>query len=170
MAEAVLFNIAEALLKNLGSKALEEIASAWGFEDQLEKLKNTTNTIKDVLLDAEQKQVESHAVRGWLERLRAVVFEADDLFDEFATVALQKEGIAGDQITKGVLLFFSHSNQPAFAVKMSRKIKKIRVRLDEIAKDGAEFAFRLHRDEDRAGIEKRTNLFLCRCGRSYWER
>ncbi|GMH24639.1 hypothetical protein Nepgr_026482 [Nepenthes gracilis] len=82
------------ILKNLGSKVLEEIASAWGFEDQLEKLKNTTNTIKDVLLDVEEKQVESHAVRGWLERLRAVVFEVDELFDEFTTVASPKGGEA----------------------------------------------------------------------------
>ncbi|GAB2303379.1 hypothetical protein Dimus_037370, partial [Dionaea muscipula] len=59
MAEAMLFNITESLIKKLGSKALEEIAAAWGFKDQLEKLIDRANSIKDMLSDAEKKQVES---------------------------------------------------------------------------------------------------------------
>jgi len=47
MAEGVLLNLAEDILKNLGSRALAEIASAWGFKGQLEKLSHTINTIKD---------------------------------------------------------------------------------------------------------------------------
>ncbi|GAB2282540.1 hypothetical protein Dimus_017081 [Dionaea muscipula] len=150
MAEAVLVNIAESLLKNLGSKALEEVAAAWGFKDQLEKLKDTANTIKDVLSDAEQRQVESQAVRGWLERLRSVVYDADDLFDEFSTMVMKKELMTCSTLSKEVQLFFSHSNQPAFAYKMARKVKKIRERLDGIAKDDNEFAFRLHGNDGQA--------------------
>ena len=49
MAEGVRCNVAEDILKNLGSRALGVIPSAWGFKSQLEKLKNTFNNIKDVL-------------------------------------------------------------------------------------------------------------------------
>jgi len=62
MAEGILFNVVQDILKNLGSKALNEIASAWGFKAQLEKLRNTINTIKDVLQDAEDRQLQSHAM------------------------------------------------------------------------------------------------------------
>ncbi|GAB2300880.1 hypothetical protein Dimus_034917 [Dionaea muscipula] len=91
MAEAMLFNIAESLIKKLGSKALEEIAAAWGFKDQLKKLNRRANSIKCLLSDAEEKQVRSHQVRDWLEQLSSVVYDADDLFDEFSTKAMRKE-------------------------------------------------------------------------------
>jgi len=47
---------------NLGSRALAEIASAWGFKSQLEQLTNTINTIKGILLDPEDSQLGSQAV------------------------------------------------------------------------------------------------------------
>ncbi|GAB2297008.1 hypothetical protein Dimus_031112 [Dionaea muscipula] len=150
MAEAVLLNIAEGLLKNLGSTALEEIAAAWGFKDQLEKLKDTANTIKGVLSDAEQRQEGSQAVQHWLERLRSVVYDADDLFDEFSTMVMRKELKTGSRLSKEVRLFFSSSNPAAFAYKMARQVKEIRERLDGIAKDGNEFAFRLHGNDGQA--------------------
>ncbi|GAB2282597.1 hypothetical protein Dimus_017135 [Dionaea muscipula] len=145
MAEAVMFNIIESLLKNLGSKAIEEVAAAWGFQDQLDKLKDTANTMKDVLSDAEQRQVVDKALRLWLERLRSVVYDADDLFDEFSTIVMRKELMTGStlSIEPEVRRFFSRYNQAAFAYKMARQVKTIRGRLDDIAKDGDMFALGL---------------------------
>uniref|UniRef100_A0A803LU62 Uncharacterized protein n=1 Tax=Chenopodium quinoa TaxID=63459 RepID=A0A803LU62_CHEQI len=96
MAEAIVFGIAEEVLKSLGSKALAEVASAWGFKAQLEKLKDTINTIKGKLSDAEERQSDD-AVRGWLDRLTTVVYAADDLFDEFATTAARKQLTGGNK-------------------------------------------------------------------------
>ncbi|XP_056686648.1 putative disease resistance protein RGA3 [Spinacia oleracea] len=141
MAEGVLFCIAEEILKNLGSRAIDEIASVWGFKDRLEDLKNTINTIKDVLLDAEDRQYDSRVIRGWLERLAVVVYSADDLFDKVGTVALQKQIQGGNKLTKEVTTFFSNSNQIKFALSVSQKIKTIRQELDRIVRDGREFAF-----------------------------
>uniref|UniRef100_A0A803LU46 Uncharacterized protein n=1 Tax=Chenopodium quinoa TaxID=63459 RepID=A0A803LU46_CHEQI len=125
MADSVLYGIAQEVLKNLGSTALTEIASAWGFKARLEKLNNTINTLKDVLLDAENKQADSRAVRDWLERLTAVVYAADDLFDEFVTVAAR------------------------FAFRVSREIKTVREKLDEIVRDSTQFNFVLSHEEGR---------------------
>ncbi|GAB2280410.1 hypothetical protein Dimus_015043 [Dionaea muscipula] len=138
----ILANIVSELLKKLGSIALEEIAAAWGFKGQLKKLKDSAIMIKAVLSDAEQRQEGNEAVRVWLERLRSVVYDADDIFDEFSTIVMRKESMTGSSLSKEVRLFFSTSNQPAFAYKMARRVKKIRERLDGIAKDGNEFAFR----------------------------
>ncbi|GAB2300985.1 hypothetical protein Dimus_035022 [Dionaea muscipula] len=108
MAEAMMFNIAESLIKKLGSKALEEIAAAWGFKDQLEKLIDRANSIKDMLSDAEKKQVESQQVRGWLEKLRSVVYDADDLFDEFSTKLMRKDLMPGWTLSKEKASSFHH--------------------------------------------------------------
>ncbi|KAL2923509.1 putative disease resistance protein RGA3 [Bienertia sinuspersici] len=141
MADSVLYSIAQEVFRNLGSTALNEIASAWGFKTQLNKLKNTINTLNDVLLDAEQKQTDSLAVLNWLERLTTVVYAADDLFDEFNAVAARKELMGGHKVTKELRTFFSTSNQVAIAFKISGNINKIREELDDIVKDGAQFEF-----------------------------
>ncbi|GAB4832497.1 hypothetical protein Ancab_040268 [Ancistrocladus abbreviatus] len=101
MAETILYGLAQELLKNLASRALQEIASAWGFKDQLKELEVTTTGIKNVLLDAEDKQSSNQAVGEWLRRLQGVIYAADDLVDEFVTVASRKEAVmTGNRFTK----------------------------------------------------------------------
>ncbi|KAF3952875.1 hypothetical protein CMV_021618 [Castanea mollissima] len=91
MAEGVLFNVAEGIIGQLGNLALKEIGLIWGVKDELQKLKNTVTTIKAVLQDAEEHQALSNAIKDWVERLKDVFFEADDLLDDFFTEVLQRE-------------------------------------------------------------------------------
>uniref|UniRef100_A0A2N9H5Y6 Rx N-terminal domain-containing protein n=1 Tax=Fagus sylvatica TaxID=28930 RepID=A0A2N9H5Y6_FAGSY len=62
-----------------------------GVKDDLEKLKNTVSAIKAVLLDAEEKQVQSHAIKDWVGNLKDALYEADDVLDDFSTEALRRE-------------------------------------------------------------------------------
>ncbi|KAL2901483.1 putative disease resistance protein RGA4 [Bienertia sinuspersici] len=156
MAEAVLYGIANEVLKNMGSTAIDELSSAWGFKSQLNKLKNTIETLKDVMLDAEERQADSHAVGGWLERLTTAVYAADDLFDEFATLASRKQLLSGNKVTKEVYTFFSYSNQITLAFKISHKIRRIRQELDDIVKDGTQFSFVFRPHEDGREINTST--------------
>jgi hypothetical protein len=55
MAEGVLFNIAEEIIKKLGSLAVQEVALWSGVEDQLRKLNDTVTRIKAVIHDAEEQ-------------------------------------------------------------------------------------------------------------------
>ncbi|KAJ8435333.1 hypothetical protein Cgig2_024320 [Carnegiea gigantea] len=151
------------ILKNLGSRALAEIASAWGFKGQLVKLDNTINTIKDILVDAGERQQHNHAIHRWLGRLKDVVYAADDLFDEFATKASQTEDRGGSKLTKGVKTFFSASNQTAFAFTVSHKAKKIREDLNDIVRDGQQFDFLVQSCEEQRVARKHrpeTHSFL----------
>ncbi|KAB1227431.1 putative disease resistance protein RGA3 [Morella rubra] len=137
MAEGLLFSIAEGILGKLGSRALQELGLLWGVKDELEKLQDTVSTIKAVLLDAEEKRAAgNNAVKLWLERLDDVVYKADDLLDDFSTEGLLREMMTqGRNKTKQVRIFFSKSNQLAYRLKMARKIKKIREKLDAIQAD-----------------------------------
>ncbi|CAO2819550.1 unnamed protein product [Amaranthus hypochondriacus] len=141
MAESIVYTIAEEVLKNIGASALNEIASAWGFKAQLDHLHDTVTTVKNVLLNAEDRQVDDHAVRGWLERLSFVVYAADDLFDEFNTIASRKKLMGGNSISMKVRAFLSHSNYVCFAFKVSRKIRVIKEQIEAIVKDGEQFQF-----------------------------
>ena len=43
MAEAILYGVAQKIIKNLGSQIFQEIGLLWGVRDELEKLKNTVS-------------------------------------------------------------------------------------------------------------------------------
>ncbi|KAF2319568.1 hypothetical protein GH714_017063 [Hevea brasiliensis] len=104
MAEEVLFNIAGDIIKKLGSGVLQQIGLWWGVNDELEKLKSTLTTIQAVLLDAEEKSALNNQVKLWLGKLKEVVYDADDLLDDFSTEALRRQVMGGNKVSKETLI------------------------------------------------------------------
>ncbi|GAB2282596.1 hypothetical protein Dimus_017134 [Dionaea muscipula] len=129
-------------------------------EGQLEKLKDSATKIQGVLSDAEQRQEGNEAVRLWLKQLRSVVYDVDDLFYEFSTMVMRKELMSGCTLSKELRFFFSKSNQAAFACKMARQVKKIRGKLDDIAKYGDLFAFRNDIGQALSSVRRETHSFV----------
>ncbi|KAK8273151.1 hypothetical protein V6Z12_D11G387000 [Gossypium hirsutum] len=139
MAEAIAFDLAVELITKLSSFTLSQIGLWWNVKDDLDDLKSTVSTIKAVLLDAEERSVTSHRVKDWLEKLKDVLYDADDLLDDFSTEALRKDLLGGSKLTKEVRLFFSSSNQFACSLKMGRQIKAIKARLTLIGSEAKMF-------------------------------
>ena len=84
--------------------------------------------------DAETKQELSNVAQQWIEDLKDVVFEADDLLDDFVTLAEQKQHVkANGTISRKMRLFLSRSNPFGVAYKMSKEVEKIRKKLDGFA-------------------------------------
>jgi hypothetical protein len=102
MAESVIFDIAGSILTSLGSLALQEIGLLWGYKDELRKLKETVSTIQAVLLDAEEKQAQNHAIRDWLGKLKDAMYDADDLLDDYSTELLRRQVMTRDKKAKQV--------------------------------------------------------------------
>ncbi|KAL6328570.1 hypothetical protein AAG906_038765 [Vitis piasezkii] len=139
MAEQIPFSIAENLLMKLGSAVFDEIRLMCGVGGELTKLEEKLSTIRAVLLDAEEKQEGSHAVADWVRRLKDVVYDADDLLDDFVTEDLRRKTDDRGRFAAQVSDFFSPSNHLAFRFKMAHRIKAIRERLDDIANDISKF-------------------------------
>ena len=130
MADQIPFGVVDHILIKLGSLAVQEIRSMYGVPKELTKLSGKLGTIKAVLLDAEEKQQQNNrAVKDWVWRLKGVVHDADDLVDDYATHYLQRGGLAR-QVSD-----FSSENQVAFRLNMSHRLKDIKERIDDIAKD-----------------------------------
>ena len=95
MAEQIPFSIAENILTKLGSLVAQEIELACGVRTELEKLQKTLTTINAVLLDAEEQQQEkNHEVENWVRMFKDVIYDADDLLDDFATYDLGRGGMS----------------------------------------------------------------------------
>ena len=142
MAEQIPYGIAQNLLTKLGSAVFHEIGLMYGVGSELRRLEDTLSTVRAVLVDAEEKKESSQAVAAWVRRLNDVVYDADDLLDDFAFEELRrKTDVRGGRFGGQVRDFFSSSNHLAFRFKMGRRIKAIRESLDDIANDISKFNF-----------------------------
>ncbi|XP_057999226.1 putative disease resistance protein RGA1 [Hevea brasiliensis] len=133
MAESFLIDIAENVFRKLGFLALEEFSFAWGLRSDLEKIKKILVVINAVLFDAEQHQLRSQQIEFWLGMLKDVLYDAEDVVDEFECEALRRKVVESGNTTRKVRRFFSSSNPLAFRFRMGHKLKKIRERVAEIA-------------------------------------
>ncbi|XP_050210306.1 putative disease resistance protein RGA4 [Mercurialis annua] len=147
MAESILFTVVAEIITKLGSLPFQEITLWGGLKDELEKFSATVSTIQAVLLDAEEQYSKSNQVRVWVDSLKEVFYDAEDLLDEFSTEILQIQTMSGNKMAKEVRRFFSSSNQFAFGLKMSHKIKAVRDKLDGIVANR-----RFHLEERRVEI------------------
>ncbi|KAA8517257.1 hypothetical protein F0562_017491 [Nyssa sinensis] len=141
MAETFLFSIIGTVLGKLSYLPFQEIGLAWGVKSDLKKLENTLSTIRAVLLDAEKQQEKNHEVRDWLQKLEDVLYDIDDVLDDFSSEVLRWKLEVHGSLLKQVSNFFSLSNPITFRFKIGHLIKEIRERLDEIAVDRRNFHF-----------------------------
>ncbi|KHG19991.1 Putative disease resistance RGA3 [Gossypium arboreum] len=140
MAGEIDFDIARQLITKLSSPALSQFRLWWNLRHDIDDFQHTVSTIDAVLLDAAEKSVTSNH-KVWLEKLKDLLHDADDLLDDFSTEALRKDLMGGNKLTKEVRLFFSSSNQFAYGFKMGREIKAIKARLDSLKSEANTFCF-----------------------------
>ncbi|GAU24714.1 hypothetical protein TSUD_355430 [Trifolium subterraneum] len=136
MAEQIPYAVAASLIDRLGSAVLREFGRIYGVMEELERLKNTIESIRAVLLDAEDKQEEqNHAVQNWVRRLKDVLFPADDLLDEFVIQDMihKRDEPHQNKLTK-VLHSFSPNNI-AFRRDMAHEIEKIQKMFNDVVRD-----------------------------------
>ncbi|KAJ4710174.1 Disease resistance protein [Melia azedarach] len=150
------------VLGKLTSLACEEISMVWGFRKDVEKLANNLKYIEAVLLDADDRPIDSHERRVWLENLKDVCYDAEDVLDEFEIEVVRRQVRNRMSSRKKVSNFFSFSNTCplAFRLRMGHKIKEIRERLNEIKADHKETPTERKTHENRAVIIKANEIVV----------
>ncbi|XVF37523.1 hypothetical protein REPUB_Repub20aG0016000 [Reevesia pubescens] len=137
MAEAVISAVVDVALSKAISVIEEQINLAWYFKNDLNKLRASLILTRAFLQDAEMRQVDE-PVKVWLEQLRDPAYEADDVFDELAYEHLRRK--VDDRKRTKVRNFFSPSKNPmAFTLKMAKKVKNIKLSMDDINRRATEF-------------------------------
>ncbi|RHN51994.1 putative P-loop containing nucleoside triphosphate hydrolase, leucine-rich repeat domain, L [Medicago truncatula] len=136
MAEQIPYAVAASLINRLASAAFHEFGRIHGVMHELERLKNTVESVRAVLLDAEEKQQQSHGVQNWIRRLKDdVLHPADDLLDEFSIEDMRHKR---DEARKNKVTQVLHRLSPnriAFSRKMAHEIEKIQTKFNDVVKD-----------------------------------
>ncbi|GLT37488.1 hypothetical protein SLA2020_118020 [Shorea laevis] len=139
MADLVLSPIVDATIDRVISAAIEQINLAVGWKAELESLRSKLNMIRAVLEDADRKQVGDSAVKLWLEKLRDVARDAEDVLDEAVYEGLKQEVQTQNQMKKKVRLLFTFSNPFIFRLQMANKIKNLIASIVEINEEARKF-------------------------------
>ncbi|KAG5223392.1 disease resistance protein [Salix suchowensis] len=154
MADALVSPILELLIKLGAQQVQEEVNLVVGVEKQVDKLKSNLIDIQSVLEDAERKQVKDKAVRVWLDKLKDVCYDMDDMLDEWSTAILTWE--MDEENTHSLKkMRCSFMRSPCFCLNqgfrrrdIALKIEAASGKLDEIAKEKAMYGFELYKATD----------------------
>ena len=120
----------------LASAAFREFGRIYGVMHQLERLKSTVQSIRAVLLDAEEKQQQNHGVQNWIRRLKDdVLHPADDLLDEFVIRDMRHKMDEADKSKVTKVLHSLSPNRFAFRRKMAHEIEKLQTKFNDVVND-----------------------------------
>ncbi|KAI5341724.1 hypothetical protein L3X38_009599 [Prunus dulcis] len=114
---------------------------AKGVDKKLNKWSDNLSAIVAVLNDAEEKQLIDHGVKLWLDELRDLAYDVDDVLDKFATKILKRQIEGRDQAStsKKVRSLFPKLK---LNFDMNSEIKKITERLQEISERKDKFGLK----------------------------
>ncbi|KAJ9685517.1 hypothetical protein PVL29_017528 [Vitis rotundifolia] len=149
VAEAAVSSIFDVVLEKLVAAPLLEYARRQNVEATLREWRTTLLHIEAVLTDAEQKQTRGIAVKLWLDDLKSLAYDMEDVLDEFNTEANRQILIHGPQastskVHKLIPTCFAacHPTSVKFNAKIGEKIEKITRELDAVARRKHDFHLR----------------------------
>ncbi|XP_058107107.1 putative disease resistance protein RGA3 [Magnolia sinica] len=135
-------------LEKLNTILEDEVVLLVGVTNEIKKLSSTFTLLLAVLKDAQTRRVKDEAVKKWLENLKDVAYDVDDILDEWTTEALKSQAPDEDGVSccskKKVRSFLSPVNcfnHVVLRQKIGSRIKEVRGRLDDIAKEMSQFHF-----------------------------
>ncbi|KAJ9685518.1 hypothetical protein PVL29_017529 [Vitis rotundifolia] len=158
--EAFLSSLFEVVLDKLVATPLLDYARRIKVDTAvLQEWRNTLLHLQAVLHDAEQRQIREEAVKRWVDDLKALAYDIEDVLDEFDMEAKRCSWLQGPQTSTSKVRKLIPSFHPSgviFNKKIGQKIKIITQELDAIVKRKSD----LHLTESVGGVSSVTEQRL----------
>ncbi|EOX96615.1 LRR and NB-ARC domains-containing disease resistance protein, putative isoform 3 [Theobroma cacao] len=134
--ENLLSTLLDVLSEELAAPMLLEFARKEQVHAHLKKWETILFKIQAVLEDAEERQFTDRVVKIWLDELKDLAYDIEDVLDDFSTEALRQKSKEQSQSITGKIRKFvtSFLNHFTFNYKMASKIKEITARLEDVVK------------------------------------
>lgn len=147
MAEAVISALLEVLFEKIASRVFKENGPLGATRKEMEKLQSVLSTIQAVLQDAEERQLRDNALRNWLLKLKDIVYDADDLLDEYMTELRRNQVISHDWeicccVFHAANSVIFNTNLLCLCYKMKLNLKEIGNKLELVANERLKFHLR----------------------------
>ncbi|KAB2070379.1 hypothetical protein ES319_A08G152400v1 [Gossypium barbadense] len=139
-AAVVVENIISSLLETLSEELVSPMLLEFARKEQLHNHFNNWQTIlhkiQAVLQDAEERQFTVRFVKIWLNDLKDLAYDIEDVLDDFSTVALRQKSKEESQTIIGKIRKYMYSffDQFTFKYSLAAQIKEITARMQKVAK------------------------------------
>ncbi|XP_065870850.1 disease resistance protein RGA2-like isoform X2 [Euphorbia lathyris] len=138
------------LISTIGREIEQEFRLVVGVKKQVKMLTNNLQSIQAVLIDAERRQLKEATIQLWLDRLKDVSYDIDDVLDEWG-FSIMKSQIEGDHYApQSKRKVWSFILSPCFCFRevgfrhdIAVKITELNERLDVIANEKDKYGFLL---------------------------
>ncbi|RVW40704.1 putative disease resistance protein RGA3 [Vitis vinifera] len=131
--EAFLSSLFEVVLDKLVATPLLDYARRIKVDTAvLQEWSKTLLDLQAVLHDAEQRQIREEAVKSWVDDLKALAYDIEDVLDEFDMEAKRCKGPQTSTSKVRKLIPSFHPSGVIFNKKIGQKIKTITEQLDKI--------------------------------------
>ncbi|XP_047051384.1 putative disease resistance protein RGA3 [Lolium rigidum] len=138
----------------LGDLVKDEIALLWGFEEDVEGMREKMEDLEAVMHDADDRmrrgERDGKAVGRWLAKFKSVAYDVEDVLDE-----LDANELINNTQSK-VKLFFSGNNQLVQRATIAHDMKTVRGKIDQIVKEGQTLNLARHEARPEGSRNKET--------------
>ncbi|CAO2142802.1 unnamed protein product, partial [Urochloa humidicola] len=161
MAELVIGPLVSMLKDKASRYLLDKYKVMEGMEGQRKILERKLPAILDIIQDAEEKEASRPGVRAWLKDLKAVAYEASDVFDEFKYEALRRQAKEKGHHNKEAVRFLSPSRNPiVFRYRMGKKLRRIVQTIDRLVREMNEFGFSRQQQPPPSNLRRKTDPII----------
>ncbi|XP_057997921.1 putative disease resistance protein RGA3 [Hevea brasiliensis] len=168
MADVLVSKVLEELISIVVREIEQEVRLIVGVKKEVQMLTTKFQLIKAVLVDAENRQVKEDAIKLWMQTLKNISYDMDDVLDEWTT-AIQKSQIMGDERVSAenkrkvrCLICFSCFRCREVGVRrdIAVKIKDLNAELDIIVDQQRAFNFVSFQEETKQVERFTTTSFI----------
>ncbi|KAH7660100.1 P-loop containing nucleoside triphosphate hydrolase protein [Dioscorea alata] len=141
------------LVERLTNVIEEKAIMVLGVKDELQRLRRRMERIARVLKDAERRRIQDETVKGWVDELKDLMYDADDIIDlcmiqgtgllqdvDHHSQMAESSATASTRVRCNFPLLSCVSTVP-FRYEIADKIKSLNDRLTEISEDKNKFNF-----------------------------
>ncbi|VAI70745.1 unnamed protein product [Triticum turgidum subsp. durum] len=135
MAESLLLPLVRGVAGKAADALVQTVTRMCGLEDDRETLERHLLAVQCKLANAEGRSQSNAYLRSWMEKLKAVAYEADDVLDDFQYEGLRREARIGKSTSRKVLSYVTYHSPLLFRFAMSRKLKSVLSKIKELVEE-----------------------------------
>jgi len=149
MADALVSVVLEQLNSIIIEEVKREVRLVVGVKNEVKKLTSNFQAIQAVLANAEERQLKDQLVKHWLDQLKDVSYDMDDVLDEWGTAIAKSQSEVNEHPRKNTRKVCSFMIFSCFRFRevglrrdIALKIKELNERIDGIAIEKNMFDFK----------------------------